>query len=99
MFMPICKKSTIAVMVAAAFAATDSLPSLALEVTYQPYIQPGDASNFAPHDLKVIAWQTDEPIPNPASYVVEYGKSPKYGTAATAKGRIVDDYLSADPSL
>jgi hypothetical protein len=99
MFMPIWKKRTFAVMVAAAFAAMDSPPSLALEVTYQPYIQPGDASNFAPHDLKVIAWQTDEPIPNPASYVVEYGKSPKYGTAATAKGRIVDDYLSADPSL
>ena len=97
--MQIWKKSTLAVMVAAVFAATDSVSSLALEVTYQPYIQPGDASNFAPHDLKVIAWQTDEPIPNPASYTVEYGKSPSYGATAAAEGRVVDDYLSADPSL
>lgn len=96
---PIWKKNTLAVMVAAAFAALDSAPLLAMDVTYQPYIQPGDASTFASHDLKVIAWQTDEPTPNPAAYTVEYGKSPKYGARAAAKGRVVDDYLSADPSL
>jgi hypothetical protein len=97
--MQILKKSTISVMVAAAFAATNSIPSMALEVTYQPYIQPGDASDFAPHDLKVIAWQTDETTPNSASYTVEYGKNPNYGATAMAEGRVVDDYLSADPAL
>ncbi len=69
------------------------------QVTYQPYIQPGDAGKFGKHDLKVIAWQTNEPVPNDASYVVEFGRTLHYGETATVKSHVVDNYLSADPSL
>jgi len=97
--MNVWAKSTVAVFVAAALAGGPAAEAQATEVTYQPYIQPGDAGKLGRHDLKVIAWQTDESMPNDASYVVEYGRTPRYGRRAVVKSHVVDDYLSADPSL
>jgi len=71
----------------------------ALEVTYQPYIQPGDSGPFGPADQMLVAWQTDESMPNPAAYVVRYGSDPdlKHAVEIHPAGRIVDNYLTADP--
>jgi hypothetical protein len=68
-------------------------------VTYKPYIQPGDNGPFGPTDQIVIAWQTDEASPNPGAYKVQFGESLSYGLSVTPQGRVVDNYLSADPSL
>lgn len=68
-------------------------------VTYKPYVQPGDASVFGPKDQMVVAWQTDASVPTPNNYVVEFGKTALYGGTATTQGRVVDNYLSADPAL
>ena len=71
----------------------------AIEVTYQPYIQPGDASGLASSDQMVIAWQTDDKTPTPNLYRVAFGQNGKLDQEATIKGRVVDNYLAADPSL
>jgi len=68
-------------------------------VTYKPYIQPGDNGPFGPTDQIVIAWQTDEATPNPGAFTVQFGESSSYGHSVTPQGRVVDNYLSADPSL
>jgi hypothetical protein len=68
-------------------------------VTYKPYIQPGDNGPFGPTDQIVIAWQTDEATPNPGAFTVQFGESPSYRHSVTPQGRVVDNYLSADPSL
>jgi purple acid phosphatase-like protein len=68
-------------------------------VTYKPYIQPGDNGPFGSKDQVVVAWQTDESSPNPSAYSVEFGKSPSYGSIVTPQARVVDNYLAADPSL
>jgi hypothetical protein len=91
-------------LVAASLAAAvcvAAVPSSAhaVQVTYQPYIQPGDASGFARHDLMVIAWQTDERSPSPDRYRVSFGREDQLDQQAVAAGRVVDDYLSADPAL
>ncbi len=96
--IPIRKKQ-IAALLASAFVSIFAAPTQALEVTYQPYMQPGDGGTLEGGDVRVIAWQTDETTPNAASYSVEYGLSPRNRNKATVRGRIVDDYLSADPSL
>lgn len=70
-----------------------------MELTYQPYIQPGDADTLKGRDVKVIAWQTDQATPNPQAYRIEYGPTPRAHHHATVEGRVVDDYLSADASL
>ena len=93
------KKSTIAMTVVAALATCNALSAHATEVTYQPYIQPGDAGQFGKRDLKVIAWQTDDKTPNANAYVVEFGKTANFGHSASVASHIVDNYLSADPSL
>ena len=71
----------------------------AQNVTYKPYIELGDAGAFGPSDQMVVAWQTDESSPNPAGYTVEFGQSVSYGSSVTPSGRVVDNYLSADPAL
>ena len=71
----------------------------AQNVTYKPYIQPGDNGPFGVKDQMVIVWQTDEASPNPAAYAVQFGKSVSYGQSVTPQGRVVDNYLSADPTL
>jgi uncharacterized repeat protein (TIGR01451 family) len=68
-------------------------------VTYKPYIQPGDNGPFGATDQMVIAWQTDEAAPNPGAFTVQFGESPSYGATVTPQGRVVDNYLSADPAL
>jgi hypothetical protein len=68
-------------------------------VTYKPYIQPGDNGPFGAKDQMVVAWQTDEASPNPSAFTVQFGESPSYGRSVTPEGRVVDNYLSADPSL
>jgi uncharacterized repeat protein (TIGR01451 family) len=68
-------------------------------ITYKPYIQPGDNGPFGATDQMVIAWQTDEASPNPSAFTVQFGESPSYGRSITPQGRVVDNYLSADPSL
>ena len=69
------------------------------KVTYKPYIGLGDAGPFGASDQMVVAWQTDEAAPNPAGYTVEFGLTPSYGGSVTPSGRVVDNYLSADPTL
>ena len=93
------RKKMGAILCASVCISLGTPPALALEVTYQPYMQPGDGSSFKAHDVKVIAWQTDEPTANAAPYTVEYGLTTNYNHKASVEGRIVDNYLSADPSL
>jgi len=71
----------------------------AQNVTYKPYIQPGDNGPFGPADQIVIAWQTDEASPNAGEFTVQFGESPFYGRSVTPQVRVVDNYLSADPLL
>ena len=68
-------------------------------VTYKPYIQPGDNGQFGAEDQMLVAWQTNESSPNASAYLVEFGKNTSYGRSVTPAGRVVDNYLSADPSL
>ncbi len=68
-------------------------------VTYKPYIQPGDNGPFGAQDQMVIAWQTDEASPNPSAFTVQFGKTVSYGQSVTPQWRVVDNYLSADPLL
>jgi hypothetical protein len=93
------RQKKLAIIVASALVSLSAAPAQALEVTYQPYMQPGDGGTLDGGDVKVIAWQTDESVPNAASYSVEYGLTPRTLNRAAVKGRVVDDYLSADPSL
>lgn len=72
----------------------------AQQVTYSPYIQPGDASGFGPKDQMVIAWQTDDTLPpSGEGYTVQYGTTPQFGHTVVPKSRVVDNYLAADPIL
>ena len=71
----------------------------AQKVTYKPYIALGDAGPFATSDQMVVAWQTDESMPNPSAYTVEFGVTLSYGAAVRPSGRVVDNYLSADVTL
>src|SRR5258708_13490995 len=68
-------------------------------VTYKPYIQPGDNGSFGASDQMVVAWQTSEGSPNTSAYSVEFGTSVSYGRTVTPQGRVVDNYLAADPAL
>src|SRR5258708_12031071 len=47
----------------------------------------------------VVAWQTSEGSPNTSAYSVEFGTSVSYGRTVTPQGRVVDNYLAADPAL
>ena len=73
----------------------------AQQVTYQPYIQPGDAAGFGAADQMVIAWQTNQVTPNAGAYLIFYGTDSelKHATQIHPTGRVVDNYLSADPVL
>jgi hypothetical protein len=71
----------------------------AQHVTYKPYIELGDAGSFGASDQMVVAWQTDEASPNPTAYAVEFGITLAYGASVTPSARMVNDYLSADPTL
>lgn len=71
----------------------------AQKVTYKPDIELGDAGTFGASDQMVVAWQTDESSPNPAGYTVEFGPTLSYGALVTPSARVVNNYLSADPTL
>jgi len=71
----------------------------ALQVTYSPYLQPGDNGPFGALDQIAIAWQTDEGTPNAGAYRVDYGATATYGIVVAPAGRVVDNYLSADSKL
>lgn len=50
----------------------------------------------------VIAWQTNETSPNPSAYKVEFSADEHgrgHDSTITPSGRVVDNYLAADPSL
>jgi hypothetical protein len=72
--------------------------ALGQEVTFSPYIQLGDNGKLGPTDQIVIAWQTDEIAPNASAYKVELsaGHDRRF---VKPKGRVIDNYLAADPSL
>jgi hypothetical protein len=68
-------------------------------VTYQPYIEPGNAGKLDESDQMVVAWQTNESAPHPGAYKVDFGRTASYGSTASVAGRVADSYLAADPSL
>lgn len=75
-------------------------PALAAtKVTYAPYIQPGDAGPLGDGDQIVVTWQTDEKVPNPGAYNVSFGADPWQQSSERPVGRVVDNYLAADPAL
>lgn len=82
-----------------AVAAWLAPAAAAQKVTYKPYIALGDAGPFTTSDQMVVAWQTDESMPNPSAYTVEFGTALGYGAAVKPSGRVVDNYLSADLTL
>jgi uncharacterized repeat protein (TIGR01451 family) len=90
------------ISLAAAIHAAVLLGSLtpaaqAQNVTFKPYLQPGDSGPFGPADQMVIAWQTDETAPNPSAYTVQFGSSSaSLNQNVAPKGRVVDNYLAAD---
>jgi hypothetical protein len=69
------------------------------QVTYFPYLQLGDNGPFGATDQVVVAWQTDEAAPNPRAYRVDFGLTTRYGNTVAPSGRVVDNYLTADPAL
>ncbi|MCL2451210.1 MAG: metallophosphoesterase, partial [Polyangiaceae bacterium] len=74
-------------------------PGLAQQVTYKPYLQPGNASSLDGTDQVVIAWQTNEITPS-HRYSVEFEAiGSGIGGSVAPVGRVVDNYLSADPTL
>ncbi|MGJ4944806.1 purple acid phosphatase family protein [Bradyrhizobium sp. HKCCYLS1011] len=74
-------------------------PALAAKVTYAPYIQPGDLGPLGGRDQVVVTWQTDEKVPNPSAYQVQFGIAPRQLSTVQPHARIVDNYLAADPAL
>ena len=92
-------KRSPAVRTAAMFAAVTLVQVVsAQQVTYFPYLQLGDNGPFRASDQIVIAWQTNETTPG-TGYQVNYGTSTSYGTKVRPSGRVVDNYLTADPTL
>jgi calcineurin-like phosphoesterase family protein/uncharacterized protein DUF11 len=69
------------------------------QVTFSPYIQLGDNGTFGPTDQIVIAWQTDATTPKPSAYRVEFQASERDRWSVIPRGRVIDNYLVADPSL
>jgi Calcineurin-like phosphoesterase len=89
-------------MAIAAFAAIGVLGAdraAFAAVTYKPYVQLGSAGRFGPTDQMVIAWQTDETTPSVPGYSVEFETRGGAGGSVLAVGRVVDNYLAADPAL
>ena len=70
----------------------------AQQVTFPPYLQPGDNGPFGFSDQIVIAWQTNETTPG-GGYQVSFGATTNYGATVTPSARVVDNYIAADPSL
>jgi hypothetical protein len=61
-------------LVSVLLAALPARPAAAAAtVTYAPYIQPGDAGPLEDRDQIVVTWQTNEKVPNPSAYRVQFG--------------------------
>jgi hypothetical protein len=96
------RRSSLRVAIASALAAGGAFSTVHFAqaaVTYKPYVQPGDTRGFGRADQMVIAWQTDETSPSPALYTVEVESAAGAFGSVSPVGRVVDNYLSADPSL
>jgi len=90
----------LAVSVSFVALSTANVFAASTTVTYAPYIQPGDAGPIAGKtDQVVVAWQTNETVPNPSAYFVQFGAGVKLNMFAQVTGRVVDNYLAADPAL
>jgi len=63
------------------------------------YLESGDSGAFGAKDQMVIAWQTSEAQPQADAYKVEFSTNDQVGGSVTPVGRVVDNYLAADPSL
>jgi hypothetical protein len=83
----------------AALTAASAAFAAGATVTYAPYIQPGDAGLLGDRDQIVVTWQTNEKAPNPSAYKVQFGLGESLFESAQVSGRVVDNYLAADPSL
>jgi hypothetical protein len=96
------RRSSLRVAIASALAAGGALGTVSsaqAAVTYKPYVQPGDARGVGRSDQMVIAWQTDETSPAPGLYTVEVESDSGACGTVSPVGRVVDNYLSADPTL
>ena len=74
-------------------------PMFSQQVTFFPYIQLGDNGTFGASDQIVIAWQTDEAAPNASAYKVAFGFGDQEHRVVHPSGRVIDNYLAADPAL
>lgn len=96
------QRTSLLLRAALAFSALAAAPASfgqGVTVSYSPYIQLGDNGQFGPTDQIVVAWQTNEATPNPNGYRVDFGPTTAYGSSVVPTGRVVDNYLAADPSL
>ena len=97
-FSPLlCKRVTVPLSVAACIVFGSA--TLAQQVSFLPYVQLGAQGSFGPTDQIVIAWQTDEHVPNASAYTVEFSPDKGGQRSVHPSGRVVDNYLAADPSL
>jgi hypothetical protein len=76
-----------------------AVSAFAQVVTFLPYIEPGDNGAFRATDQIVVAWQTNESMPNPSAYMVQFGTSLSSLMPATVNARVVDNYLAIDPQF
>jgi uncharacterized repeat protein (TIGR01451 family) len=73
--------------------------AFAQQVTFAPYIQLGDNGTFGFSDQIVVAWQTNETTPHASAYKVTLSGPGRFSRFVNPSGRVVDNYLAADPSL
>jgi Calcineurin-like phosphoesterase/Domain of unknown function DUF11 len=92
---PFVKRHILAIVICLALAPA----VLGQQVTFFPYVQLGDNGPFGVTDRIVIAWQTNETSPNASAYKVEFREGPHHSHTVTPSGRVVDNYLAADPAL
>jgi hypothetical protein len=97
--MKINLKSHKPALLALALCLASAGSGFGLEVTFMPYLQPGDNGALGNKDQMVVAWQTNETAPNAASFTVKYGAAYKKDKSAQVSGRVVDHYLSVDSTL
>lgn len=107
LFSPMRALSSLAVLA----LLTCAPAAFSQEVTFFPYIQLGANGTLGPSDHIVIAWQTNETTPNPSAYKVHFAAGERangfgdaddehgHSSSVTPQGRVIDNYLAADPSL
>ncbi len=87
------------VALAAALCIALAPAASAQQVTFTPYIQLGDNGTFGFSDQIVVAWQTNETTPNASAYKVTLNGPGRFSRFVRPSGRVVDNYLAADPTL